>query len=324
LLLKHERHTLVTNASDRVPPAAMYLLTRTGCFVGLALLAFAMQAASLPVQRPLEEFIRLKLQAFSMPSTPGPVGLVIVARVNGGPPLRLLLDSGAQFLFLDKKGAARSGCRGGEPLDLVGAGSANPVAATKVKASTVDVGGLTLRQVDIGITDKRLFDNADGVFPLALFANFLIRLDLPAKNLDLLPYPDGKDFGSPVVFSHGLLFVKALLNGTEEGLFLLDTGASYNAISTRLARRIKSTNALSQPISVQSGTARIDAPFVPEALRFRIGTQDLRADPVVTVDLSAASHHHNFEISGLIGYPALRSSVLTINYRDGLAQIYRK
>jgi hypothetical protein len=42
---------------------------------------------------------------------------------------------------------------------------------------------------------------------------------------------------------------------------------------------------------------------------------------VVAVDLSTASRYHNLEIAGLIGFPALRDSVLTVSYRDAFIRI---
>jgi hypothetical protein len=48
------------------------------------------------------------------------------------------------------------------------------------------------------------------------------------------------------------------------------------------------------------------------------------ADPAVVVDLSALASHHGFAIAGVLGYPALRRSILTIDYRDALIRIEAK
>ena len=68
----------------------------------------------------------------------------------------------------------------------------------------------------------------------------------------------------------------------------------------------------------------MEAPLVPEILRFRVGTQELKTDPFVAVDLSKASRYYDLEVSGLVGYPALRNSVLTVNYREQLVLIEPK
>jgi predicted aspartyl protease len=304
----------------------MSLIVQAGWFMGLAIAAAA-ETPPLPPTSPTGQFHRLKLKPFVIPPE-GAIGLLIVARVNDGPPLRLLLDSGAQFLVLDKKAAGRSGCAGGSSMDLIGAGSALPRTARTVTANAVQTGDIVLRQVRVVIVERQIVDSIDGVLPLALFADYIVRLDFPARNLDLIPYSNEpvapSSPGSHAVVDNNLLFVKGTVNDTYEGYFILDTGASYNAISMNLARRMRSSAALTNSVSLQGGTAQMYAHRVTEILRFTVGASELQTDPVLAVDLSLASRYHNREVSGLLGYPALRNSVVTLNYRKGLVQIDRK
>jgi hypothetical protein len=84
----------------------------------------------------------------------------------------------------------------------------------------------------------------DGVIPMSLFAAFLVRLDMPGKALDLMPYPEGGPIRAggfePAVLRDGLLFLRGAVNDAQEGYILLDTGASYSAVSRRTARALKS------------------------------------------------------------------------------------
>ncbi len=247
-----------------------------------------------PPDSPGQFHHRVKLQPLILPPS-GQAGLLITARVNGGPPLRLLLDSGAESLVLDKKSAAKSGCQGGSALDLIGAG-ATPTAAKTVQADTVGIDDILLRHVDVVVIGTRFLDGVDGVMPLALFAGYVIRLDLQGRNLELFPY-SAEWAVAPGTVSHAvadnrLLFVKGIVNDSYEGLFVLDTGATYNAISINLARKMNSTAALTRPVSMQGGTAQMDVHFVPEILRLRVGSHDLQVNPVVAVDLSLASRYH--------------------------------
>jgi hypothetical protein len=41
----------------------------------------------------------------------------------------------------------------------------------------------------------------------------------------------------------------------------------------------------------------------------------------VVVNLSEFASHYPFEVTGVLGYPALRTSIVTMNYRDGLVRI---
>ena len=266
---------------------------------------------------------RLKLAPLVAPPA-GDVGVLIRARINGGPTLRLLLDSGAQYVTLDRRAAAKSGCSGGEDLDLVGAGAPAAATARKLTAATVEIADLTLRDVPLLVTSHGLGDGIDGVAPLCLFSEYLIRLDLPSKTLDLLEYPDGpSDTNGAVraVASNDLLFLKGAFNEAREGYFLLDTGAAYNAISPNLDRQLIKLEAGTSSVGVRGGTAAWDVSLFPDRARLRIGPRELAAERVVVIDLSTASRYHGLEVSGLIGYPALRNSVVSVNYRDGLVRI---
>jgi hypothetical protein len=251
------------------------------------------------------------------------VGLLVKARVNGGPVLRLLLDSGTQYLVLDRKAAGKSGCAGGADLDLVGAGAPATVVK-KQQARTVELGDLTLHDVPLLIAHRQLPDGLQGVLPLSAFAEFFIRLDLPGRSLDLLPYSreQAETSGAlPAVSSNRLLFLKGTVNETHQGYFLLDTGASYNAVSRNMVRRLNISEALASLIPLQGGVAEMDAPLLTGLVRLRFPTNELARGPIVALDLSTASRYHNLEVSGLIGYPALSGSVLLVNYRDAFVRI---
>src|SRR5579862_5948733 len=56
--------------------------------------------------------------------------------------------------------------------------------------------------------------------------------------------------------------------------------------------------------------------LLPEGLRLQVVHQSLNADPAVVVDLSAMSRMHGLEVSGVIGFPAIRRSFVRIYYRN--------
>ena len=56
-------------------------------------------------------------------------------------------------------------------------------------------------------------------------------------------------------------------------------------------------------------------------VRFHVAGQVLTSEPVVAVDLVAFSTVNNLETDGVLGYPALRHSVLTVEYRDARIRI---
>jgi predicted aspartyl protease len=291
--------------------------------VRLGLIATALRVclgASLPV--PATNY-HIKLDSFAAPSNPS-VGLLIRARINDGPSLRLLLDSGSQYIVLDRKAAVQSVGAGGADIDLVGAGASSAAVGKSLRADTLRVGDLTFRDVPLVIADRRLSDGIQGVFPLALFAEYLIRLDVLGKALDLSPYPPEPPDPSralPVFSNNQLLLVKATANESHEGYFLVDTGAAYTAISRNLASHLKVSEALASRVPLAGGIAEMQAPVVTGLVRLQLATAAPVSGPMVAVDLSTLSRYQDLEVSGLIGFSALHNSILTVSYRNRLLWI---
>ena len=266
---------------------------------------------------------RIKLERFVVP--PNRIaGMLVRARINGGPPLRLLVDSGSQYVVVDRAAALHSHCAGGTDLNLVGVGGA---AAAQVKhqiADTLELGDLTLRSVPLLVANRTLSDGVQGVLPLSIFSEFLIRLDFPAKELSLLPYHTGEGHNPTAIralSSNQLLFVNATVNEVYDGRFLLDTGSAFSAISRDLANQLHISDSLADRVPLRGGIADMNAPLLSGLVRLRLASRPPVTGPVVAVDLSAASRYHGLEISGLIGYSALCDSVLTVSYRDNVIGI---
>jgi hypothetical protein len=55
---------------------------------------------------------------------------------------------------------------------------------------------------------------------------------------------------------------------------------------------------------------------LPPGVRFRFGSRVMPADPAVVVDLSAMASHHRLDIAGVLGFPALRRSTVSITGTD--------
>lgn len=265
----------------------------------------------------------LKLSSLCTPQSPN-IGLLLKGRIDGGPVLRLLLDSGAQHIVLDKHAAARLGHSAGSALELVGLGAVSKHCA-RVASGALEFGDLILPGCDILIVDGKILDGIDGVIPTSLFADFLVRLDVPGKVLDLDRYPTQPPVQDesylPARAEHSLFFLHTVLNGSQPGYVLLDTGATYNAVSPAAARVSRNYWNPSSGIALRGGTGDTEGFPLPPGVRFRCGSRVLSADPAVVVNLADFASHYPFEVTGVLGYPALRTSIVTMNYRDGLVRI---
>ena len=125
----------------------------------------------------------LKLRTF-YPVPSRAAGFLLHTRINGGKPLRLVLDSGAEFIVIGAKAARSASLSGSSEMELVGLGSR---PARMGWAETVEIGPVSFRNCRVAMVDGNVVEGADGVIPLSLFSDFLLRLNLPEKTLGLIP-----------------------------------------------------------------------------------------------------------------------------------------
>ena len=246
----------------------------TGCIAGAVLVAAAIASAA---DSPPSHY-SLKLNAVTTPEA-RTLGLFLKARIDGGPVLRLLLDSGAQHIMLDRRAAAKMGRTDGTALELVGVG-ARARDCKRAAPGTVQIGDLVLPDCDILVVDGQILEGVDGIVPMSLFAGFLVHLDAPAKVLELDAYPPDPPAQDasflPVRTDNRLLFLQTVLNDSRAGYVLLDTGATFSAVSAEAARASRNYWSLSRTPSLSAA-----APGASKGFRFRRCALPLRRASVL-------------------------------------------
>jgi hypothetical protein len=260
----------------------------------------------------------LKLRPFC-PAPSRAAGVLLHACINDGRPLRLVLDSGAEFIVIGAKAARSVGISARSEMELVGLGSR---PARVGWAETVEIGPVRFRNCRVALVEGNVIDGADGVIPLSLFSDFLLRLNLPEKTLGLIPYPREQDPASPSsrgVTQRDLLLVAAVLNGKQSGHVVLDTAAFCSAISHEVSGSPRGP--LAPEVRIGAGTGAATGQLVSSAVHFQIAGQELILNEVVALDLSNLSRHCGMHVVGVLGFPALRPYVLTISYRNALIKI---
>ena len=285
----------------------------------------ASEAGSTPAPNARPELVspyqsyELKLRPF-YPIPNRPTGVLVQGRINGGPPLRLVLDSGAEFIVIGSKAARSARIAARSELELVGLGSR---PARVGQAETVEIGPVSFRNCRVALMDGKVVEGADGVIPLSFFSDFLVRLNLPAKTLGLIPYPPEQDPAIPStrrITHRDVLLVVAVLNGKQSGLVVLDTAAFCSAISREVTGTL-SGFPIAPEIRIGAGTGATTGQLVSSVVRFQIAGQELIPNEVVALDLSNLSRHYGVDVVGVLGFPALSPYVFTIDYRTGLVKI---
>lgn len=247
-------------------------------------------------------------------------GVLIKVRINGGRPLQMVLDSGADLIVIGSKAARNAGISNKSASNLVGLGSR---PARVGRADKVEVGPVSFQNCRVGVVQGRVVEGADGVVPLNLFSAFRLRLNLHKKTLELLPYPQGQAPATPPAHGagrHNLLLVEAVLNGEQKGYVVLDTGAFCSGVSRKAARDL-SGSPLVTNVPLTTGTGAATGRRVAARVRFAIAKQRFTPREVLAMDLSNVSRHYGVEIIGVLGFPALANHILTIDYRNGWVRI---
>lgn len=274
----------------------------------LASLAMPLPAGSLPAA---SYSIRLHAQQRGAE----PVGMAVAVRVNGGKALRLLVDTGATRILLSEAAARRANLTSLGPGRVFGVGDAGPQSAVRALASSVSIDGLELRDVEVDVSGHGFPPGIDGLLGTAIFRDHLVRLDAPRRRLDLIPALDTLPEALPAMRRGHYVLLPAEAAGFAEGWFLLDTGSEFSVVGAELASDAMGSARMVSGVSGPA-TARSLGP-----VEFRIAGQRLWDRNAYALDLSELSRRSGLQIAGLIGFPALRHSVLLIDYRTGRVRI---
>jgi len=255
----------------------------------------------------------LKLTGF-YPRDATAAGVTVTVRINGGKPLRLVLDTGARGISI-RESAARDARLVLGPESRIQGFERGSSPAHMAVAESIAFGDLTYRDCPVAVSSMDVASGADGVMGTALFQEFEVRLDAGARMLRLQPYRDAVEPGIRVYGLDGLLVVKARVNRDREGLFLIDTGSAYTAVDSKLAKR---WGAVPAAVALQGVAGLVTRGFRVAPVELEIDGRKMHDPSGVAVDLGAVSDREGVEFAGLIGYSVLGKSPLILNYRDGM------
>jgi hypothetical protein len=252
---------------------------------------------------------RIPLTGFH-PAGSAQQGLIVMARVNGGRPLRLVLDTGARGLMLHRSAANALGLESLVTSQVGGLGSGRPIDATLSLARTVSFGELEFRDCLVDVSSRELAAGADGVLAPSLFARFLIKIDPNAKMLELTPHGETDVAAAQNALDlDRLLLVRAEMASKQQGWFLLDTGAAYTAVAADLSTP-------GARVDMAGPQGAIGA-FRVSPIAMRVTGRLLADRDAIAMDLRGLSQREGVEIAGILGYSSLSQSPMTIDFRSG-------
>jgi tetratricopeptide (TPR) repeat protein len=116
-------------------------------------------------------------------------------------------------------------------------------------------------------------------------------------------------------FGH-ILLIPTTVDQVRSMLFMIDSGAFTNILSTRAAREVTQVTGDSRLVRGMSGT--VSKVYRADKATLQFGHYYQQNQNIVTLDLSPVSRSAGTEVSGILGFELLRILQVKIDYRDGL------
>jgi Flp pilus assembly protein TadD len=245
-------------------------------------------------------------------------GLLVSVRINGGKPLRLVLDTGARGILIYGRAARNLALEPIVESRLEGFGGGEGGESQVALARSLAIGGLAFEDCLVEVSRQSVTAGADGILGAGVFDRFHVRVDARNRMMDLTPLAEPQPrvsaaAGIPTIGLRNLLLVKTAVAG-KEGWFLLDTGAAYTTLA----------NELVPPVFQKAGSADLVGVrgVLPGAYRLAplslgVGAKALVDLAPIALDLAPLSRREGIEISGVLGYSALSKRPFTIDFRRG-------
>ena len=278
---------------------------------------------------------------------PGNVrGYGLTVKINGAS-ARLMLDTGAGGIAIDRQLAEKAGVKQLYETKTGGIGDEHPVASYVGRADKIRIGNLEFENCQVDVLKERSIVGEDGLIGANVFRSFLIDINMPKHKMklsELPPYPDEpvgelsldadsaatkhwhdryvppemKDYTPIFQFGH-FLAIPTTVNSSPPKLFMIDTGAFDNQLSLATAKEVTKVSTdydrygEIKGISGKVKTVYTASRAVIQFANFKQDREDLFA-----FDLSHISDAAGVEISGLLGFRMLFEMDMKIDYRDGL------
>jgi tetratricopeptide (TPR) repeat protein len=262
-------------------------------------------------------------------------GFGLEVSIEGGRPLRLLLDTGASGIVISQRAVDKAGLNHLGSTESWGVGDGGVRKGFVAVAESCRIGSLQYKTcVFQSLEGKgRIAGDEDGLIGTDFFADYLIQLDfqrhamrltpLPPRPLNLQGYdrtttPDKADFTPIFRFGHSLC-IPTKVNGKTSGLFLLDTGAGISNIDSTFARLSTKLHG-DEYTRIRGVSGNVKEVFEADKAELEFGHFRQRNLGLAAFNINNGPNHQEVRLAGILGLPVLVMFRLTLDYRDGLVK----
>jgi tetratricopeptide (TPR) repeat protein len=115
------------------------------------------------------------------------------------------------------------------------------------------------------------------------------------------------------------LLMPTHVNDSKAMLFVLDTGAFSNMMSTRAARTVTKVSS-DESIKIKGLSGEVNKAYSADKATLQFANIRQPNQDMVSIDLTGLSKNLGVEVSGFLGFSTFRQLEMKIDYRDGLVE----
>ncbi|MBV9781750.1 MAG: aspartyl protease family protein [Acidobacteriaceae bacterium] len=262
-------------------------------------------------------------------------GVGLQFKINGGRPLRMLLDTGASGILVKESAVDKAELNHLGSSEAWGIGDGGTRKVFGSIADICEIGSLKYKACLIRATEGKrgVSGDEDGLLGADVFSDYVIQIDFQNFLLHLTPLPprpptpqgydrsigpDEKDFTPAFRFGHAL-FVTTVLNSKSRGLFLIDTGGGLPTVDTTFARLSTKVRG-NQFMHVRGVSGEVKEVFEADKAVIEFAGFRQRNIGLTSFNLNNSPEHQEVRMAGILGMPVLALFRLTLDYRNGLVK----
>ena len=263
-------------------------------------------------------------------------GFALPVSINGGKTLRLMMDTGAGGILLNRKAADAAGLPKISDLKFSGIGDEGDRSGQMAFAEMVRIGGVSFANCPIAVSDRKSLADEDGLIGPSVFSMFRLTIDFQKMLLNLDPLPPhtsaatdeawqdrevAPEFAAYSPFwrvGHEIL-LPTRVNDARPVLFVIDTGSSASMIDPDYARHFNGLRS-EELVTVRGISGKVNKVQSSGLLTFEFGHYWQRVPGVLAVPLTKVARDTP-RITGIFGINLLLNFRVRIDYRDGLIDL---
>ena len=249
--------------------------------------------------------------------------IIVKARVNRGPQMDFVLDTGSEQTVISRETAARMGIRPIVNILSAGVGDLGVRELELTRLDELEIGSLKVQNVPSIIKNPPLRGlptrEMESFSPLSLGMSVIIDYDRQQMIMGVDLPEETADVELPLRM-HRLAMVPGHVQGGAAS-FILDTGGQVISISTDTASGLERGEMRNIPLKVYGASGWDRDAFLMPGVNLNFNKIEYKNLSVVVLNLRAPSVLLGFRLGGIVGYKFLSRYRVAINLDKSIVQL---